>query len=50
MPMDNPGSLPAENYADVMAYFFRLNKFPAAKTELKPEPEQLKIIRIEQKK
>ena len=50
MPMDSPGSLPPENYADVIAYFFRANQFPAGKSELPTVPEQLKLIRIERKK
>jgi mono/diheme cytochrome c family protein len=50
MPMDNPGSLPPQDYADVIAYFFRLNAMPAGKDELDTEAEHLKLIRITQKK
>jgi S-disulfanyl-L-cysteine oxidoreductase SoxD len=50
MPMDNPGSLPPQNYADVVAYIFRTNAFPAGKDELTTAADQLKLIRIEQKK
>ena len=50
MPMDNPGSLPPQNYADVVAYFFRANAFPAGTDELPIAADQLKLIRIEQKK
>jgi mono/diheme cytochrome c family protein len=50
MPMDNPGSLQPEQYADVIAYFFRGNKFPAGKDELTTDQDQLKLIRIERKK
>jgi mono/diheme cytochrome c family protein len=50
MPMDNPGSLKPEEYADVIAYFFRGNAFPAGKEELTTDREQLKLIRIERKK
>lgn len=50
MPMDNPGSLPPENYTDIVAYFFRANAFPTGKGELTTDREQLKLIRIEQKK
>jgi alcohol dehydrogenase (cytochrome c) len=50
MPMDSPGSLPPQNYADIVAYFFRANAFPAGKDELTISPDQLKLIRIEQKK
>ena len=48
--MDSPGSLPPENYADVIAYFFRANQLPAGKSELPTTPEQSKLIRIERKK
>jgi len=50
MPMDNPGSLPPEQYVDVIAYFFRANAFPAGKDELTTDRDQLKLIRIERKK
>jgi S-disulfanyl-L-cysteine oxidoreductase SoxD len=50
MPMDNPGSLRPEDYADVLSYFFRLSKAPAGKEELDTDPEHLKLIRIEPKK
>lgn len=50
MPMDSPGSLPPQSYTDVLAYFFRANAFPAGKGELPDDREQLKLIRIEQKK
>ena len=50
MPMDNPGSLKPEEYADVIAFFFRGNAFPAGKDELTTDREQLKLIRIERKK
>jgi len=50
MPMDNPGSLRPEDYADVLAYFFRVNQIPAGTSELDTDPEHLKLIRIEPKK
>ena len=50
MPMDSPGSLPPQNYADLIAYFFSANTFPAGKDELPIAAEQLKLIRIQQKK
>jgi mono/diheme cytochrome c family protein len=50
MPMDNPGSLRPEDYADVIAYFLRLNAIPAGKDELETDIEHLKLIRIQQKK
>ncbi len=50
MPMDNPGSLPAEQYVDIVAYFFRGNAFPPGKDELTSDRDQLKLIRIARKK
>jgi mono/diheme cytochrome c family protein len=50
MPMDNPGSLRPEDYADVIAYFFRVNAMPAGKNELDTDEAHLKLIRIVQKK
>ena len=49
MPQDNPGSLKPQQYADVIAYFFKLNKFPAGQTELKGDPDALKELLIEKK-
>jgi polar amino acid transport system substrate-binding protein len=50
MPMDNPGSLRPEDYADVITYFFRLNAMPTGKDELDTDAAHLKSIRITQKK
>ena len=50
MPMDNPGSLRPEDYADVIAYFFKQNAMPAGKNELDTDEAHLKLIRIIQKK
>jgi mono/diheme cytochrome c family protein len=50
MPVDNPGSLPLEQYADVVAYFFKLNEFPAGKEEMDTDPKRLAQIRIAPKK
>jgi mono/diheme cytochrome c family protein len=50
MPQDSPGSLEAQQYADVLAYMFRSNQFPAGMGELATDAEQLKLIRIERKK
>jgi mono/diheme cytochrome c family protein len=50
MPMDNPGSLRPEEYADVLSYLFRANAIPAGKDELDTDPEHLKLIRITPKK
>ena len=47
MPEDNPGSLNAQQYTDVMAYFLQLNKFPTGAEELKGEAELLARIQVE---
>jgi S-disulfanyl-L-cysteine oxidoreductase SoxD len=47
MPEDNPGSLSAQQYADVMAYFLSLNKYPAGSDELKGDADALSSIQFE---
>jgi hypothetical protein len=47
MPLNDPGKLTAQQTADVLAYLFDFNMFPAGKTELPHEAEVLKQIRIE---
>jgi mono/diheme cytochrome c family protein len=47
MPEDNPGSLNAQQYSDVMAYFLQLNKYPSGSDELKGEPDVLAKIQME---
>jgi mono/diheme cytochrome c family protein len=47
MPDDDPGALTREQYADLLAYIFSLNKFPAGTTELADEAEPLKQIRFQ---
>ncbi|HXG89203.1 MAG TPA: cytochrome c [Vicinamibacterales bacterium] len=49
MPEDNPGSLKPQQYADVLAYFLRLNKFPAGQVELKGSADAMKGIKIDKK-
>ncbi len=34
LPDDNPGGLPEQTYADIIAYMLELNDFPAGQTEL----------------
>ena len=34
MPDDNPGGLPQQTYADIIAYLLQINDFPAGDTEL----------------
>ena len=46
MPDDDPGSLPKEQYADLVAYILAVNKFPTGSTEIGTSIEPLKQIRI----
>jgi mono/diheme cytochrome c family protein len=41
MPDDNPGGLPQQTYADIVAYMLQLNDFPAGDTELSTSLEAL---------
>ncbi|HEY0284595.1 MAG TPA: cytochrome c [Vicinamibacterales bacterium] len=47
MPADAPGTLTPQETSDVMAYVFKLNKFPAGTTELPIDLAALKGIKIE---
>jgi mono/diheme cytochrome c family protein len=44
MPQDAPGALPAQSYADILAYILELNEFPAGSEELPAEPSVLRSI------
>ena len=46
MPADAPGSLSRADIADVMAFIFAKDKFPAGTSELPSASEQLKQIKI----
>jgi quinoprotein glucose dehydrogenase len=48
MPEDNPGSLKPQQYADVVAYFLKLNGYPAGNTEL-TGAEAFKAIKFDKK-
>jgi mono/diheme cytochrome c family protein len=50
MPADKPGSLTRTQNADILAYIFQANQFPAGKAELLSDPGTLKKIHIEAKK
>ncbi len=50
MPQDSPGGLTPQQYADVLAYIFELNEFPAGQEELSANKEALRGILIEQKR
>ena len=47
MPQNKPGKLSREANADILAYMFSVNEFPAGKTELSPKTEILMQIRFE---
>lgn len=49
MPEDNPGSLKPEQYADILAFFLKLNGYPEGAEELPASPEALKTIRFDNK-
>jgi mono/diheme cytochrome c family protein len=44
MPQDNPGQLRRQEYADVLAYIFRLNGVPPGEAELPTDSESLHAI------
>jgi S-disulfanyl-L-cysteine oxidoreductase SoxD len=44
MPQDAPGALPAQSYADILAYILELNEFPAGSEELPAEAAVLRGI------
>lgn len=46
MPSDRPGSLAAQDYADVIAFILQKNGMPAGPQELETSAEALKAIRI----
>lgn len=47
MPANDPGRLTSQQNADVLAYLFSFNMFPAGKSELAHDAQLLKQIRIE---
>jgi hypothetical protein len=46
MPVGSPKTLSPQEYADLLAFLFELNKFPAGQNELTPAREQLESITI----
>jgi len=46
MPSNAPGSLKADQYADVMSYVLSVNKYPAGKTALPATAAPLKAIKM----
>ena len=47
MPLNKPKSLSRKSNADILAYMFAANRFPAGAAELPSDGEMLKQIRIE---
>jgi mono/diheme cytochrome c family protein len=50
MPKQDPASLTPKEYAQLVAYLLKINEAPAGKTELAPDVEAMKKIRIEMPK
>jgi quinoprotein glucose dehydrogenase len=50
MPQNAPGSLSGQQNADILAFMFSSNKFPAGTTEMPKEAGILKTIKFEVKK
>jgi mono/diheme cytochrome c family protein len=46
MPLDKPATLSRQQSADVLAYIFSVNKFPAGKAELPRQAEMLNMIQF----
>ena len=47
MPLEKPGTLSREDYADVLAYVLKANGFPAGAAELDRRTEMLAAVRID---
>lgn len=50
MPEDNPGSLKQQEYADILAYFLKLNEFKSGDAELQGNASAMAAIKVEKKK
>ncbi len=50
MPMDAPGSMKPQEYADIIAYFLSINGYPAGKVELAGTDAAIKAIKLDVKK
>jgi S-disulfanyl-L-cysteine oxidoreductase SoxD len=46
MPQTDPGSLPPQEYAQIVAYVLQLNKMPTGRTPLPHTAAELRVIRI----
>lgn len=47
MPKNDPGSMTAKEYADVIAYLLKLNKMPAGRADLSADAKVLRGITID---
>ena len=47
MPLDRPGALSRETYADILSYVLKSNSYPAGASELSTRSEVLATIRME---
>jgi mono/diheme cytochrome c family protein len=47
MPMDAPGSMKPQEYADILSYFLSLNGYPAGETELEGTEAAIKAVKID---
>ena len=50
MPADRPGSLSADQNADILAFILKSNQFPSGSADLKGDSDALKQIRFESAK
>ncbi len=50
MPESNPGSLPDDEYADILAYILSLSRYPAGEAELENSTDALNDITIANRK
>ena len=50
MPQNKPGSMSGQETADILAYMFQVNAFPAGSTELARQAEALTSITLESQK
>ena len=46
MPDDNPGGLPEQTYADIVAYMLQMNDFPAGDSELPTSLDMLMQMKM----
>jgi mono/diheme cytochrome c family protein len=47
MPLNNPGGLSRDQYADILAFLLKSNGYPAGQRELYRRTEYLNVIRFE---